>query len=142
MSAPPKPRGRGALAGLGIGLAEAHGIFLEKYRRLTDNYLWHTLPDDGYIHQHLVWHFERAGMIGDIHGLLGEESKSGANGWYETCDGLGRMGIFITDVARAWELGEVDWDEGRLAQVVGWQCRYALITASINSLAANLPREL
>ena len=142
LSAPPKPRRRGDLAGLGIGLAEAHGIFLEKYRRLTDNYLWHTLPDDGYIHQHLVWHFERAGMIGDIHGLLGEESKSGANGWYETCDGLGRTGIFITDVARAWELAEVDWDEGRLAQVVGWQCRYALITASINSLAANLPREL
>nr|WP_293109092.1 hypothetical protein [Okeania sp. SIO2F4] len=142
LSAPPKPRRRGDLSGLGIGLAKTHGIFLEKYRRLTDNHLWHTLPNDGYIHQHLVWHFEKAGKIEEIHGLLAEESKNGTNGWYETCDRLGRMGIFINNVARAWELAEVDWDEHRLPQVVGLQCRYALITASINSLAAKLPADL
>ena len=139
---PPKPKRRSDMSGLGIGLAEAHGIFLEKYRRLTDNHLWHTLPNDGYIHQHLVWHFEKAGKIEEIHGLLAEEWKSGGNGWYETCDSLGRTGIFINDVARAWELAEIDWDEGKLPQVVAWQCRYALITASINSLAANLPIDL
>ncbi|NEP77264.1 MAG: hypothetical protein F6K39_03205 [Okeania sp. SIO3B3] len=142
LTAPLKSRRRGGISGLSIGLTEAHGIFLEKYRRLTDNHLWHTLPNDGYIHQHLVWHLEKAGKIGEIHGLLAEESKSGANGWYETCQHLGKTGIFINDVARAWELTEVDWDESRLPQVVSLQCRYALITASINSLAAELPVDL
>ncbi|RQH11603.1 hypothetical protein D4Z78_26660 [Okeania hirsuta] len=142
LTAPLHPTEEGDLPGLGIRLAKAHKIFLKKYRKLTDNHLWHTLPNDGYIHQHLVWHLEKAGKIEEIHGLLAEESQSGANGWYETCERLGQMGIFITDVARAWELAEIDWDEGRLPQVVGWQCRYALITASINSLAANLPGNL
>ncbi|WP_375339668.1 NB-ARC domain-containing protein [Okeania sp. SIO2G4] len=142
LTAPLHPTEEGDLPGLGIRLAKAHKIFLKKYRKLTDNHLWHTLPNDGYIHQHLVWHLEKAGKIEEIHGLLAEESQSGANGWYETCERLGQMGIFITDVARAWELAEVDWDEDRLPQVIGWQCRYALITASINSLAGNLPVNL
>ncbi|MGD1808754.1 NB-ARC domain-containing protein, partial [Dapis sp. BLCC M126] len=141
LTAPLHPTEEGDLPGLGIRLAKAHKIFLKKYRKLTDNHLWHTLPNDGYIHQHLVWHLEKAGKIEEIHGLLAEESKSGTNGWYETCELLGQMGIFITDVARAWELA-VDLDEGRLSQVVSLQCRYALITASINSLAANLPGNL
>ena len=136
------PIEEGSLSGLGIGLTEAHGIFLEKYRRLTDNNLWHTLPNDGYIHQHLVWHLEKAGKIEEIHGLLAEESKSGGNGWYETCENLGKLGLFLNNVARGWELAEVDWDEDRLSEVIGRQCRYALITASINSLAANLPIDL
>ncbi|MGK7921014.1 MAG: NB-ARC domain-containing protein [Trichodesmium sp.] len=142
LTAPLKPRRRGGMSGLGIGLTEAHGIFLEKYRRLTDNNLWHTLPNDGYIHQHLVWHLEKAGKIDEIHGLLAEESKSGANGWYETCQHLGKTGIFINDVTRAWKLAELDWNESRLPQIVSLQCRYALITASINSLAAELPVDL
>ena len=142
LTAPLKPRRRGGISGLGIGMAEANGIFLEKYSRLTDNNLWHTLPDDGYIHQHLVWHFEKAGKIEEIHGLLAEESKSGANGWYEACKHLGKTGIFINDVTRAWELAELDWNEIRLPQIVSLQCRYALITASINSLAAELPVDL
>ncbi|MDY7003748.1 MAG: NB-ARC domain-containing protein [Cyanobacteriota bacterium] len=142
LTAPLKPRRRSGISGLGIGMAEAHGIFLEKYSRLTDNHLWHTLPNDGYIHQHLVWHLEKAGKIEEVHGLLAEESKSGCNGWYETCEHLGKTGIFINDVTRGWELAEVDSNEGKLSQVVSLQCRYALITASINSLAAELPVDL
>ncbi|GGA10506.1 NB-ARC domain-containing protein [Okeania sp. KiyG1] len=142
LTAPLKPRRRESISGLGIGMAEAHGIFLEKYRKLTDNNLWHTLPNDGYIHQHLVWHLEKAGKIDEIHRLLAEESKSGAHGWYETCQHLRKTGIFINDVARAWKLAEIDSDDGKLPQVVSLQCRYALVTASINSLAAELPVDL
>ncbi len=142
LSAPLHPTEEGSLSGLGISLTEAHGILLEKYRRLTDNNLWHTLPNDGYIHQHLVWHLQKAGKIEEIHGLLAEESKNGLNGWYEACENLGKMGLFINNVACAWELAESDWDEDRLPEVISWQCRYALITASINSLAGNLPVNL
>ena len=142
LTAPLHPIDRGSLSGLGISLTEAHGIFLEKYSRLTDNNLWHTLPNDGYIHQHLVWHLQKAGKIEEIHRLLAEKSKSGANGWYETYDRLGKTELFINDVTQAWKLAEIDWDQDTLAQVISLQCRYALITTSINSLAANLPVNL
>ena len=55
---------------------------------------------------------------------------------------LGQTANFVTDVARAWELAEVTWTETTLSQIVGLQCRYALIIASLNSLAANLPVKL
>ncbi|MHC5824949.1 MAG: hypothetical protein ACYT04_56170, partial [Nostoc sp.] len=125
-----------------ITLTNAHATFIEKYRQKTQDSLWHTLPNDGYIHQHLVWHLEKAEKVEEIHSLLREESKTGANGWYEACDRLGQTANFVTDVARAWQLTEDTWTLATLPQVIGLQCRYALIIASLNSLAANLPIEL
>jgi hypothetical protein len=170
LTAPVKKR-KGNLPGLGITLPDAHATFLEKYRNLTDNNLWHTLPNDGYIHQRLVWHLEKAQKQEEIHKLLAETSKEGGNGWYEACEKLGQTANFVTDVARAWQLAEdlptdnlntviatigsnpkpleianecVKTKEVKtnLSQVIGLQCRYGLITASLNSLAAKLPVEL
>ncbi|MEM7714417.1 MAG: NB-ARC domain-containing protein [Cyanobacteria bacterium P01_A01_bin.68] len=141
LTAPTKPKRKGNLSGLGITLPEAHASFLEKYRNLTDNNLWHTLPSDGYIHQHLVWHLEKAEKIEEIHKLLREESKTEGNGWYEACEKLGQTANFVTDVGRAWELAEDSCTETK-PEVIGLQCRYALIIASLNSLAANVPVEL
>ena len=143
LTAPPKPKRTGNLPGLGITLPVAHATFLEKYRNLTDKNLWHTLPYDGYIHQHLVWHLEKAEQVEEIHSLLREESETGGNGWYEACDQLGQTANFVTDVARAWQLAEDDKQvEVNLPHLVGLQCRYALMISSLNSLAANLPIEL
>ncbi|MBR8833341.1 MAG: hypothetical protein DSM106950_04680 [Stigonema ocellatum SAG 48.90 = DSM 106950] len=142
LTAPPKLKRRGDLPGLGITLPKAHATLLEKYRNLTDNNLWHTLPNDGYIHQHLVWHLEKAEQVEEIHNLLAEESATGGNGWYEACDRFGQTANFVTDVARAWQLAEDSCTETTLPQVIGLQGRYALIIASLNSLAANLPVEL
>ena len=142
LTASPKPKRKGNLPGLGITLPNAHATFLEKYRNLTDKNLWHTLPNDGYIHQHLVWHLEKAEQVEEIHKLLAEESETGGNGWYEACDRLGQTANFVTNVAHGWKLVEDFWTEKTLPQVIGWQCRYALIIASLNSLAANLPIKL
>ena len=149
LTAPPNPKRKGNLSGLGITLPQAHATFLEKYRNLTKNNLWHTLPDDGYIHQRLVWHLEKAQKIEEIHQLFAEESENGGNGWYEACDAiatkryrLGQTGTFVTSLARAWELAEDDKQvEANLSQVISFQCRYALIIASLNSLAADLTVE-
>ncbi|MEM6752143.1 MAG: CHAT domain-containing protein [Cyanobacteria bacterium P01_C01_bin.38] len=141
LTASPKPKRKGNLPGLGITLPKAHASFLEKYRSFTDKNLWHTLPSDGYIHQHLVWHLEKAEQVKEIHQLLAEESATGRNGWYEACEHLGQTANFVTDVARAWQLAEESWDETK-PEVIGLQCRYALIIASLNSLAANLPIQL
>ncbi|WP_292776903.1 NB-ARC domain-containing protein [Nostoc sp. NMS9] len=128
--------------GMGLNLLDAHSQLLERYRKKTEKNLWHTLPNDSYIHQNLVWHLEKAGQVEEIHQLLREESQAGNNGWYEVREKLGQTEGYITDISRAWELIEANWTESPLPQVVSLQCRYALITASLNSLAANLPNEL
>ncbi|MBW4500622.1 MAG: hypothetical protein KME57_13945 [Scytonema hyalinum WJT4-NPBG1] len=150
LTAPSTPKRRGDLPGLGLKLVDAHSQFLEKYCKKTENGLWHTLPDDGYIHQRLSWHLEKALKTEEIHSLLQEETETGGNGWYEACDcprgtgGANRLGqnaIFVTDVARAWVLAEEMFQE-KPSQSIGLQCRYALMTASLNSLTANVPVEL
>ncbi|MBE8970300.1 hypothetical protein IQ277_30040, partial [Nostocales cyanobacterium LEGE 12452] len=136
------PKRRGDLPGLGLSFANAQVNFLQQYRQKTQKNLWHTLPNDGYIHQRLVWHLEKAERVDEIHQLLREESQTGSNGWFEAREKLGQAGGYITDISRAWELAEANWTESILPQVVGLQCRYALITASLNSLAGNLPVKL
>ena len=142
LTAPSEPKCPGDLAGLGLNLADVHAAFLKKYRQKTQNGLWHTLLDDGYIHQRLVWHLEKAGQLKKIHQLLREESATGNNGWYEVREKLGQTAGYITDISRAWKLAEANWTESTLTKVVGLQCRYALIIASLNSLAANVPVKL
>jgi ribosomal protein L17 len=142
LTAPEKPKG-GNLPGLGKTLRDAHATFLDKYRHSISNNLWHTLSNDGYIHQHLVWHLEKAQKVEEIHKLLREESETGGNGWYEACEKLGLAANFVTDVSRALKLAEDDkQDLANMPSIIGLQCRYALIIASLNSLAAYLPAEL
>ncbi|MEH2453010.1 NB-ARC domain-containing protein [Nostoc sp.] len=138
LTAPSVPKRLGDLAGLGLNFADVHAAFLKKYRQKTQNGLWHTLLNDGYIHQYLVWHLEKAGQLEEIHQLLREESATRSNGWYEVREQLAQTGGYITDISRAWELAEANRTESTLSL----QCRYALIIASMNSLAANLPVEL
>ncbi|MEH2458039.1 NB-ARC domain-containing protein [Nostoc sp.] len=142
LTASPTAKQRGNLPGLGLSFATAQVNFLQQYRQKTQKNLWHTLPNDGYIHQHLVWHLEKAERVEEIHQLLREESQTGSNGWFEAQEKLGQAEPYITDFFRAWELAEENWTESILPQVVGLQCRYALITASLNSLAGNLPVKL
>ncbi|MEH2464710.1 MAG: hypothetical protein V7K23_13375 [Nostoc sp.] len=52
LTAPSEPKRQGDLAGLGLNLADVHAAFLKKYQQTTQNGLWHTLLDDGYIHQY------------------------------------------------------------------------------------------
>ncbi len=141
LTAPTKPKRRGDLPGLGLKLVDAHTRFLERYKEKTKNGQWHTLPDDGYIHQRLTWHFEKALKTEEIHELLQEETESGHNGWHEACDRLGQSANFVIDIARAWRLAEEIYKENP-SKSIGLQCFYALITASLNSLAANLPNDL
>ncbi len=126
---PPQPID---LPGLGLTLPQAHATLLARYRTQTHAGQWHTLSPDGYIHAHLAWHLEKAGQGQELHALLREESAGGSNGWYEVREGLGQTAGYVQDMKRAWRLAdsEADWGLG---------IRYALITASINNLAMNLP---
>ncbi|GCA82089.1 regulatory protein AfsR [Microcystis aeruginosa NIES-2522] len=102
---------------------------------------WHSLEDDGYIYNQLLWHLEKAGQIAQIHLLLREETAEGHNGWYSQCEKEGKTAVFIKDVSRAWQLAEGHFIENK-SESLGLQVRYALITTSLNSLAGNIPPEL
>ncbi|GCA69220.1 regulatory protein AfsR [Microcystis aeruginosa NIES-2519] len=102
---------------------------------------WHSLEDDGYIYNQLLWHLEKAGQIAQIHLLLREETAEGHNGWYSQCEREGKTAIFIKDVSRAWQLAEGHFIENP-SESIGLQVRYALITTSLNSLAGNIKPEL
>lgn len=137
----PEPHHSNQLPGLGLELKDAHAQFLARYRCQLENGLWHTLTSDSYIHAHLTWHLEQAGLTDEVHQLLQETTVSGVNGWYEACKDLEQTAGFVADVARGWRLAEDVFAENP-ARSLSLQFRYALIKASLNTLVENCPPEL
>ncbi|WP_204140907.1 NB-ARC domain-containing protein [Halomicronema sp. CCY15110] len=137
----PQPDQPGMLPGLGMTLQEAHQQLMNRYRSKLQEGQWHTAPNDGYIHTHLTWHLEQAGLIEEIHQLLKEENADGKNAWYVACRTLDQVAGFANDVARAWRLAETQF-KNHPSKSLGLQCRYALIKGSLNTLAGNFPSEL
>lgn len=119
--------------GLGLTQVAAHRSLLERYRAQTHNKLWHTLPDDGYIHTYLAWHLVQAKRYEEVHALLAEETTEGRNGWYEARERLGQTVEYRNDVWQAWRLAETDLSK---------QMLYVLLQTSLNSLARNVPPAL
>ncbi|RMF03021.1 MAG: hypothetical protein D6768_06880 [Chloroflexi bacterium] len=130
--------------GLGVTLPAAHAIVLSRYQLKTRNGLWHTLPNDGYIHVYLTWHLEQAGQIDQIHALLAEETETGRNGWYQAREQLGQTAGFLADVNLALSLAhkQAQAKQISIARAASLQIRYTLIISSLNSLARNLPLPL
>jgi hypothetical protein len=125
---------------LGIESLEiAHGRFLERYRGRSEDESWYGLKNDGYIHRHLTWHLEMAGRFDEVHELMA--SGEDQNDWFEACDKIGQPGIFVEDVRRGWRLAEELYERDRGRAIV-LQCRYALITGTLNSLKTNFSPEL
>ena len=124
--------------------------------------------DGAYGLRHLTAHLEGAGREPDLHRLLrlercvvehGPDPRNGVHVWldpstgpqrgreirryeplwFAALDGEGETGVFLGDVARAWHLAE-QWNPDRSSIAsLGLQCRYALMTVSINSLAGKIP---
>jgi tetratricopeptide (TPR) repeat protein len=133
------------IPGLGLRPDEAHAVLLRRYQRLQRDGQWSSLKDDGYIHNYLTWHLERAGWIEELHGLLREETADGRNAWFEARESLGQTAGFLHDVMRAWHLASTaaDGSEPELREAdLMLEVRYAIITASLNSLAKNIWPEL
>jgi hypothetical protein len=116
----------------------AHQQFLERYRDRATDCRWDNLPNDGYIHRYLTNHLEKADWSNELHALMAMSDAHGRNAWFEACDRIGQPAIFVEDVARAWKLAEQHYEQNPTESIV-LQCRYALMTATLNSLIANLP---
>ncbi|MEM9770352.1 MAG: NB-ARC domain-containing protein, partial [Cyanobacteria bacterium P01_D01_bin.73] len=142
LAAPVDPLGDGdSLPGLGLSVEIAHGSLLDRY--LPASGCWADLTDDGYIHGRLTWHMERAGRVREIHQLIRQAREDGRNGWYEACEELGQLTIFVEDVARAWRLAEETYGIiPREPEGWEWQMWCAFVTVSLNSLVGNVPAAL
>lgn len=98
--------------------------------------------DGGYGLHHLVAHLERANRAEDVHHMLLLERQVGehwVNIWYAAKEATGDTGGYLTDAKHAWALAEEAFVRNRSPFDIGLQCRYALINASLNSLAQNIP---
>jgi NB-ARC domain len=134
------------IPGLGLTLQDASRQLLERYRAKTSNGLWHTLLEDGYIHDRLIQHFEWANWDSELERLLWEESTDGHCGWYWARERLGQMSGFIADLNRVWShadriVATAATDNDR-ALAIALQLHCGLIIASINSLSARIPIEV
>jgi hypothetical protein len=126
----PAPEERFGISGLAMTQTAAHAELISRFAATRVNGEWHSLTDDGYIHRNLVWHIERAECLDELHALLQETSAEGANAWFAVREHLGQPEGLLDDVRRAFALSTGEW------------CiRYALILASLRSLA-NVPSEL
>jgi hypothetical protein len=146
LTAPVTPPQERDIPGLGLTLQDASRQLLNRYRVKTNNGLWHTLSDDGYIHDHLFYHFHQARLFDELDMLLWEESSDGRCGWYWARERLGQTPGFISDVNRVWSYADravaTAKTESDRARAIALQLHCALIISSINSLSAGIPAEV
>jgi len=90
--------------------------------------------------RHLAQHLVKGNRVEDLHMLLSLE-KNGKNAWFKVKDDEGDTAGFLADVELAWSQADKEFDLEHRGKSLGLQCRYALIKASINSLA-EIPKEL
>lgn len=105
-------------------------------------------PVDRYGVLQLVAHLTSSGAEDDIHRLLALHADANAdaasepgqpvpakNAWYAAHERIGNTVSYAADVQLAWGIAQKQGD-------IGLEIRYALIAASIASLAASIPAEL
>ncbi|MGY1582037.1 hypothetical protein [Streptomyces sp. MN13] len=152
----------------GTALTSAERYFVERlnsarreaHQRIAERYLtaWgdllHGLPhlrgkaaalDGGYGLRHLVTHLIHASQDAVLHSLMALEwprddhAEEPANAWYEAHRTRREFAGYALDVQRAWGRAE---RAPTAPRSIALELRYALIAASVNSVAGNVPSEL
>ena len=114
------------------------GKYSEKLLKFCDEWQEHK---SRYALTYYAQHLVEAGCSKDLHDLLAQETSNRRNAWYEAKEEIGDLAGFVADVSLAWQQAENEFHQD-LGVAIGLQCRYALITTSINSLAGNIFPEL
>lgn len=91
--------------------------------------------DEGYGLRHVVHHLAAATADALLHRLLALEWPEAANAWFEAHRARHAYAGYLLDIRRAWARAE-------RARDLALELRYALIAASVNSIAGNVPSEL
>jgi hypothetical protein len=120
------------------------------HQRIVDHYRagahswatrdWNQVNDYGL--RHLTVHLEAAGRIDDLHDLLACETAEHRNVWYAAKEFRGDTAGYRADILRAWRLAEAAYARQPSPIAIGLQCHYALVLASLNSIAGSIPHAL
>jgi|GEM_PF-4777030 len=119
----------------------------DRHNRLLTNYNnsrtdWHTIEDDTYLYNNLVYHLKRAGDNQAINILFYDQSWMQKRIPHDD----NRYDGYISDLTTNWEFAENDAEReiglGKVPDIVTLCLRSALIRTSVNSLAANYPADL
>ena len=98
------------------------------------------IAEDDYGRRHLAQHLVKGDRVEELHTLLSLE-QDGKNAWFKLKDDEGDMAGFLADVDLAWAKVEEE-PERESGRTIALQFRYALMIASVNSLAKIIPIEL
>jgi hypothetical protein len=92
--------------------------------------------------RHLAAHLVAAKRYSDVHRLLlwptGEPVK---NMWYEACAEAGELAGYLGDIRHGWDAAVASLGAGTV-ECLALQARYALMTATMGSLASAVPPSL
>ncbi|MBZ5689785.1 MAG: trypsin-like peptidase domain-containing protein [Acidobacteriia bacterium] len=131
---------RPAPRGLNISFIQAHQELLAAYASYCADD-WAHLPNDGYIHKHLLWHLERAGRVADIHELLIAERDS-TNVWFEVRERLQQVAGYLADLREGMRLCQAAAEQAIdtcSSADVGGMTRYAVMQSSVQSHIDQIP---
>ena len=122
--------------------ASGHAAFIERVRARLTGDQWHTAPDDGYVRQNLVFHFERADRADLVHTLLTERNADGTNAWLTTRSN--HVESYLDDLRHALALALDGRGNGTTPIGLPEQLLYLLILATYASFSPPpaLAREL
>jgi len=107
---------------LKLSPVEAHARLLDAYRRTSAKLS--GVQDDGYIHDHVVWHLVQGKRLDELHAMLREE-REGKNAWFAGRSFVG----YVDDLQLAASASTSD--AGRAA-------RYAMMRSTLATMGKNV----
>ena len=134
---------------LGMHAREQLGAMLPViHRRLLEAYspalgLWSTAPIDGYLAEHLLYHFDRMKERWRGRRLL-EEDVDGRNGWHLARTAASPLGSYLGDVRTIarWASADASPEPGARSLRISCQIFCALCETSTQSLSWQVPSEV
>ncbi|OYD91165.1 hypothetical protein CDG76_28355 [Nostoc sp. 'Peltigera membranacea cyanobiont' 210A] len=99
------------------------------------------IAEDDYGRRHLAQHLVSGDRVEELHTLL-KLKKDERNAWFDARKLKDDVLGFLNDVKLAWQIAEKEFSTSQSSRSIVLQCRYALITSSINRLTGKLRTEL
>ncbi|MBD1898908.1 ATP-binding protein [Trichocoleus sp. DQ-A3] len=120
---------------------EQHDIIIGCFEKESES--WQDLKAiDQYGLRYLTQHLVQANRVKELHSLLALETSDQRNAWFDAKESIEDESGFLSDVSLAWSQAETASMVVEEKAEIALQCCYALMTASIHSIAENIPADL
>jgi hypothetical protein len=129
--------------GLGLTLRDCHELILQNYATMCKDARWSAVPDDGYIHRHLITHMINGDRPDLVRAVLNEDGPDGRNAWYYVNDRIGFTSGYFDDIESAARFDlKRSLATNNPLKFLPSVVQNTLIRSSVNSIASNTPPEL